>query len=251
MSLSQSVPPTLSLPLRSLRGVRAATHLARGIFIPKVPAPSGEDPLAVWCRDLLLRLGVRMEISGADFPSGPCLLVSNHVSWMDILVIRALLPARFIAKEEIALWPLVGRSAQAAGTFFIARKRLSSFRNIFEQVRVTLENEECVAVFPEGTTTCGERLLPFRSGLFEAAIRTGRPVLPLCLNYETPDRRPLRSIAYTGGESFARSFWRTLGEPLITVRIQVFSPLFPMGRSRRELSLESWNILRSALQPSS
>ncbi len=244
-------PHSLSISGRSLRGLRAATHLARGVFVPKVPAPSGEDPLAVWCRDLLIRLGVRMEISGADIPPGPFLLISNHISWMDILVIRALVPARFIAKEEIALWPLVGKSAQAAGTFFIARKRLSSFRNIFEQVRRTLENEECVAVFPEGTTTCGEGLLPFRTGLFEAAIRTDRPVLPLCLQYEAPDRRPLKSISYTGGESFVRSFWRTLGEPHITARIRICPPLLPKGRSRRNLSLESWEILRSTLNQSS
>ncbi len=247
MSDLSIAPHSLSIPGRALRGVSAAMHVARSVFVPKVPALSGEDPLAVWCRELLFRLGVRMEISGADIPSGPFLLISNHVSWMDILVIRALVPARFIAKEEIALWPLVGSSAQAAGTFFIARTRLSSFRNIFEQVRKTLEREECVAVFPEGTTTCGERLLPFRSGLFEAAIRTGRPVLPFCLQYESHDRRPLRSIAYTGGESFVRSFWRTLGEPRITVRIRVFSPLLPEGRSRRDLSREAWEILRSAL----
>lgn len=251
MTISVSQPPALSLTGRALRGVRAAMHLARGVFVPKSPSESGDDPLATWCRELLFRLGVRIEMSGADLPSSPCLLISNHVSWMDILVIRALVPARFIAKEEIAFWPLVGKSAQEAGTFFIDRKRLSSFRNIFEQVRLTLENEEYVAVFPEGTTTCGEQLLPFRSGIFEAAIRTGRPVLPVCLQYESSDRRPLKSVAYTGNESFARSFWRTLEEPRITARVHVFFPLPPTDLSRRELSLAAWKALRSVLDPSS
>lgn len=244
-----SFSPPLSPPRRALRGVRAATLMARGYFVARNQSPSRGDPLAHWCRDLLSRLGVGIATSGGTIPQDSCLLVANHISWMDILVIRSLLPARFIAKSEVALWPLVGSSAREAGTFFIARNRLSSFRRTLDQVQGTLENNDSVAVFPEGTTTCGDRILPFRSGLFEAAVRTGRPVLPVALRYETPDRRRLNTISYTGGESFARSFWRTLGEPRIIVRVHILPFLVPTGLSRRDLSLKAWTDLRCVLFP--
>ncbi|MCL5286183.1 MAG: 1-acyl-sn-glycerol-3-phosphate acyltransferase [Nitrospirae bacterium] len=192
-----------------------------------------------------------MVVSGGPITQESALIVANHISWMDIVVIRSLFPARFIAKEEIALWPVVGTSARKAGTFFIARRRLSSFRMTLEQVQKTLDNNGSVAVFPEGTTTCGDRILPFRSGLFEAAIRTGRPVLPIAIRYESPDHRSLSSISYTGGESFAKSFWRTLGEPRIIVRVHLLRSLDPAGCSRRELSGKAWTHLSSVLFPSS
>lgn len=250
MSFCPICPPPLSPPLRAMRGVRAAALMARGYCVARNQSPSSEDPLASWCRDLLFSLGVGILSSGEALSRDPCLIVANHISWMDILVLRSLLPVRFIAKEEIALWPLVGSSARKAGTFFIARGRLSSFRRTLDQVEETLENNDSVAVFPEGTTTCGDRILPFRSGLFEAAVRTGRPVLPIALRYETPDRRRLDTISYTGGESFARSFWRTLGEPRIVVRLHILPSLLPTGLSRRDLSLKAWTDLRLVLFPS-
>ena len=105
-SSSESRMRSLSFSRRSVRGLRTAAHVARGLFVPKTTGISREDPLSRWCRDLLSLLGVELTLTGERPDPGAYLLVSNHISWMDILVIRALFPTRFVAKEEIALWPV-------------------------------------------------------------------------------------------------------------------------------------------------
>jgi 1-acyl-sn-glycerol-3-phosphate acyltransferase len=170
---------------------------------------------------------------------------------MDICVIRALVPVRFIAKEEIALWPVVGPSARNAGTLFLGRQRLSSFRETLEAVRESTEQNISVAVFPEGTTSTGESLLPFKTGIFEVCTRTGKPILPVSIRYENTFRTPLTSVSYTGGESFAQSFWRTLGESRIHARVLIGQPIFPEGRPRKELAGEAWNRVHDGLAASS
>jgi len=252
LSVGSSASP-LSFPSRSVRGARAAAHVVKGIFVPKhlegPGAVHSSDPLGKWCRDLLSLLGVGISVSGGQRQSLPIsfLLVSNHVSWMDICVIRALFPVRFIAKEEISLWPVVGASAREAGTLFLGRQRLSSFRETVVLVQESLERNVPVAVFPEGTTTTGDRLLPFRTGIFEVCRRTGQPVLPLSIRYENSDRTPLTAVSYTGGESFARSFWRTLGEARITARVSVADPVFPEGSDRKQLAGKVWHRVRAGL----
>lgn len=248
----RSLPP-LPVPARSLRGLRVAAHMAKSLFVEIVPSRIYErssDPLSRWCRDLLELLGVDIKIEGRLPESGPFLLVANHISWMDILLIRSLFPARFVAKEEISLWPMVGAGARRAGTLFIARKRLSSLRATIDQICQNLEDGAPVAVFPEGTTTTGDRLLPFKSGIFESSVRTRFPVLPLAIRYENAPGAPIRSISYTGGESFGASFWRTLGERRITARIILCPPVHPEDLSRKELASHARELLSVALSPS-
>lgn len=255
--LSDHSLPPLPGPARSLRGLKVAAHVAKSLFVPTGASRISDrtsrknfDPLSLWCRDLLELLGIDVAVEGRLPESGPFLLVANHISWIDILLIRSLFPARFIAKEEIALWPMVGAGARRAGTLFIARGRLSSLRTIIEQVSQNLEDGAPVAFFPEGTTTTGDRLLPFKSGIFESSVRTGVPVLPLAIRYENAPGSPTRSIAYTGGESFGASFWRTLGERRITARIVLCPPVHPEELSRKELAARSRELLSEALSPS-
>ena len=253
VSLASHSPRTLPAPARSLRGLRVAAHVAKSLFVPTGPSRSREkksDPLSLWCRDLLELLGVDLRVEGRIPEGGPFLLVANHISWMDILLIRSLFPARFVAKEEISFWPMVGAGARRAGTLFIARGRLSSLRAIIEQVCQNLEEGAPVAVFPEGTTTTGDRLLPFKSGIFESSVRTGVPVLPLAIRYENAPGAPTRAISYTGWESFGTSFWRTLGERRIIARIILCPPLYPEELSRKDLAAHARDLMSAALAPS-
>ncbi len=237
----------LSIPKRSVRGIRAAAHLARGLFVSKNTGKAGPDPLSRWCRDLLSLLGVEVALSGERPDVGAYLMVSNHISWMDILVIRSLFPTRFIAKQEISLWPLIGSSAREAGTLFIQRRRLSSFHGTLQFTRTLLENDLSVCLFPEGTTTTGDRLLPFRTGIFEVCIASGKPVLPLCLRYIADTSGSSAPVSYTGNESFARSFWRTLGEPRITARVDLLDPILAGGHTRKELARKAWTSIKARL----
>ena len=251
MNLSTSLAPSsgsrmrsLSFSRRSVRGLRTAAHVARGLFVPKTTGLAREDPLSRWCRDLLSLLGVELTLSGERPDPGAYLLVSNHISWMDILVIRALFPTRFVAKEEIALWPVIGSSAREAGTLFLGRDRLSSFFDTLHFARTLLEKDLSVCVFPEGTTTSGTHLLPFRTGMFEVCIRSGKPVLPLYLRYVSATCGSSLPVSYTDNESFARSFWRTLGEPRISACVDLLHPITPTGKTRKELARGAWGVIQ-------
>ncbi len=249
-ALPSPAPRLLPKALRSLRALHVATHIAGCFLLPATnrnTSPEARDPLSIWCQRLLSKFGVEVTIDGSLPGPGPFLIVSNHISWMDILLIRHLTAAQFIAKEEISLWPVIGSGARRAGTLFISREKLSSFHSILEQVCQRFDENKSVALFPEGTTTTGESLLPFRSGLFQSSLRTGIPVLPVAIRYETLTGNHNLAVSYTGGESFGKSFWRTLGEPRIMARLSLCRPIFPEKKSRKELATEARHSILSAL----
>ena len=236
--------------VRGLRALRVGTHIAGFFLFPpkeRKRSPETLDPLSRWCQGLLSKFKVEVTVEGPSPGPGPFLIVANHTSWMDILLIRQLVPGQFIAKEEIALWPVIGPGARRVGTLFISRNKLSSLHAIFRQVCRSLERGQSVVLFPEGTTTTGEQLLPFRSGLFESALRTGVPILPLALRYESLTGPPNHATSYTGGESFGRSLWRTLGEDRIMARLVLHSPIFPEKKSRKDLAAEARLSILSTL----
>ena len=244
--------PDRPLPgsVRGFRAFRVGTHIAGFFLSPpgkRNLSPDNSDPLSHWCQGLLSKFKVEVRVEGPPPGPGPFLIVANHISWMDILLIRQLIPGQFIAKEEIALWPVIGPGARRAGTLFISRNKLSSLRATFLQVCRCLERGQSVVLFPEGTTTTGEHLLPFRSGLFESARRTGVPILPLALRYESLTGPPNHATSYTGGESFGRSLWRTLGEARINARLILRPPIFPEKKSRKVLAAEARHSIMSTL----
>lgn len=247
---SHSSPRPLPRTIRGLRAFHVATHVVGSFLLPaaeRPPSAESRDALSLWCQRLLSKFGVEVTVEGSLPGPGPFLIVSNHISWMDIPLIRHLFPAQFIAKEEISLWPVIGAGAKRAGTLFISREKLSSLHATLDQVCRSFGQGESVVLFPEGTTTTGEGLLPFRSGLFQSSLRTGIPILPLALRYTTLTGHSNSAVAYTGGESFGRSFWRTLGEPRIMARLSLCQPIFPGKKSRKELATEARQSILSAL----
>jgi 1-acyl-sn-glycerol-3-phosphate acyltransferase len=131
-----------------------------------------------WSRDMLKALGVALHSQG-DVPThGPVLMVCNHVTWLDILVLHACSHARFVAKSEVHHWPLIGPMAAAAGTLFIERASRRDAMRVVHQMVAALQAGDVLAVFPEGTTSDGLQLLPFHANLIQAAISANAPVLP-------------------------------------------------------------------------
>jgi 1-acyl-sn-glycerol-3-phosphate acyltransferase len=147
------------------------------------------------------------------------LLVCNHVSWLDIFVILARRPAHFVAKSEIATWPLAGRLVRGAGTLFIERGRRHAVHQLNERIGSMLNAGRCVAVFPEGTTSDGRRLLPFHANLIEPALRCGAPVVPIGLRYLRPDGAPHEAIDFTGDTSLVASMLRVFGSARVVVQV--------------------------------
>jgi 1-acyl-sn-glycerol-3-phosphate acyltransferase len=222
-----------------VRAARVALHLVRALlaaaFLYRFMTPSSR--LAYrrrWSRQLLDILAVRLETGETDAPAG-CLMVSNHVSWLDIFVIDALRPAAFVAKAEIRAWPLIGWLAGRNDTLFVDRGRRLQVGRVNEEIAARLLAGRDVAVFPEGRTTDGMRLLGFRAGLLQPAVATGRPILPLALSYHDADGCASRAPSFAE-TTLPQCFAAILACRSLTARLAPLPPLAGAGRSRRALA---------------
>ncbi len=233
--------------IRAARLIRLLAHTRHIFLLPKAPDPSTKDHLSRWFETFLGILGIEVHIEGMVPTSSAFLIVANHISWLDIMVIRSLFSTCFIAKEEIRRWPVVGPIAHEVGTIFLDRSRLSSFRETLDASRRSLYQKIPLTVFPEGTTTNGNGLLPFKTGVFALCTETGRPALPVSIRYESPDGRQLTSVAYAGEDTLLRSFLRTIKEPRVIVRVYVSPHVDPEGKDRKALAVAAHNAVHTGL----
>ncbi|MDX1804920.1 MAG: lysophospholipid acyltransferase family protein [Alcanivorax sp.] len=187
-----------------------------------------------WCRQFLAILGVQLEVQGRPF-AGPALLVSNHVSWLDIPVIASRRHLYFLSKAEVGDWPLIGTLARAVGTLFIKRGSGESGRKARE-IAARLRLGHTVLVFPEGTTTDGTGVRPFFPQLFEASLLSGVAVQPLALCYLDEQGQPDRALAFIGDDEFHHHLWAMLLRPTIRARLHFCAPLACLETDRRRLS---------------
>ena len=135
-----------------------------------------------WCRLACRIVGLRRNITGTAAPEAR-FLVANHVSWLDIVALAAERPCLFLAKAEVANWPVIGALARGIDTLFVRRGEAGQTAAVAERMLWQLRRGRCVLLFPEGTTTAGDRLLRFHSKLFEPAERAGAVVQPIALSY--------------------------------------------------------------------
>jgi 1-acyl-sn-glycerol-3-phosphate acyltransferase len=188
-----------------------------------------------WSRQLVGMLGLRLDKVG---PGGTVhgLLVANHISWLDIFVINALAPAAFVSKDDVRAWPLIGWLCSRTETIFLARGSRAAAQETRERMIADLRAGTPVAVFPEGTTTGGERLLPFHAALFQGAIDAGVPVMPLALRYLAADGRPSRAPAYDGDVTLWESLREIVRSAGLTAQLRVLAPLPSADLDRRHLA---------------
>jgi 1-acyl-sn-glycerol-3-phosphate acyltransferase len=188
-----------------------------------------------WSRRVLRALGITLH-SGGTPCAGPSLLVANHVAWLDILAINAVQPARFVSKADVRAWPLIGWLVACGGTLFIERERKRDALRVVHQVAQTLQTGAVVALFPEGTTSDGQSLLPFHANLLQAAIATETPVQPVALRFADADHRFSPAAVYVGDTSLAQSLWWIVMARGLQAHVEWLAPEASAGRERRELS---------------
>ena len=227
---------------RAARVVRAtyrcllALLLLPGMPLLAIPLPGQARVQRVYCRLLLRCLGVRITKSGGPIRNLPgVLVVSPHMSWVDVLVIGALLHGAFVAKAELIRWPGLGLMARAMDVIPIERAKLRRLPGVVHTVAERLRSGKSVIAFPEGTTWCGLACGPFRPAIFQAAIDAGRPVQPLRLTYHHRDGRPSTMPAYIGDDTLVRSFRRLVTARLTVAHVRVEALQLP-GEDRRDLS---------------
>lgn len=228
---------TLSLVLAGLGMVR--------VLFPRWSAPRCRHLKQLWSRLLVGTLGVRIAPCRPNLPSS-ALIVCNHISWLDVFVLNALSPTTFVCKDEVKDWPGIGSLVRYSGTLFIARGSRAAAARTAQAIAARLAGEERVAVFPEGTTTQGTSLLPFKAALFESAIQAGSPVHPVCLRYADAHGRPSTAPAYDGDLSFVRSLLNIVRSHGLQAQLNFLEAL-PPGRERRHLAREAEARIAAAL----
>lgn len=219
------------------------------VVLPRLSAERREARIRAWCRKLLAILAIRVVILGQapDSTARRTLFVANHISWIDIWALKQLHSMHFVAKSEIRRWPVIGWLAAQTGTLFVARERRHDTGRVMNGVEQALRQEQCLCFFPEGTTTDGTELKPFKSSLFQAAINAGAQVWPVAIHYPAADGGTNTAVAYHGDTTLWQSLKQVLKQREIVIELHFSPPLLAEGQERRHLSHHARQAISSSL----
>jgi 1-acyl-sn-glycerol-3-phosphate acyltransferase len=232
----------------ALRRLRAVARLIRGvvhglhglaIVLFRFSRLTQEERLARirwWSQKMLRVLGIALRVEGT-VASGGNLLAVNHISWLDIMVVHAVVPeARFVSKADVKGWPLISRLVDSAGTLYLERERKRDALRVVHAMAEALSAGQTVAIFPEGTTSTGHGLLPFHANLLQAAIATATPVQPVALRFSEAANAVSEAVEFVGATSLLRSLWQTSCGEGVRVRLAFLPPRPSAHVDRRELA---------------
>ncbi len=188
-----------------------------------------------WSAALIRAMGLKIDADLKHIAPG-CLLVANHISWIDAFVINAIVPSTFVAKDELENWPLFGWLAMKNETIFMKRRNPRNASETNKIVADLLEQDRHVTIFPEGTTTDGNSVLDFHPALIQPALDVGKPVVPVALSYWEPDGQKSLAPRYDGNISLCQSVMAILSSKSLTAKLVSIPPLGLTGESRREIA---------------
>lgn len=220
------------------RTVHALWWAVWGVWVitqrfPKLNPEQRAAQVQLWSQRMLRAFGVRVQSQGQVW-GGPVLRVANHLSWLDILVMNAVAPSRFVSKAEVRHWPLIGTLTVGAGTLLIEREKRRDAMRVVHHMAESLQAGDAVAVFPEGTTSNGEALLPFHANLLQAAVVTDAPVQPWALRYRhARTGEPHHAPLFVGDTTLAASLLSTLLASDLVAEVRLGQIQHCDGRDRR------------------
>ena len=239
--------PVVGRPRRLWRLLAAAAMLLAGavlaVALPRLRRPAGrERALRGWFRALLKALRIQLAVTGGDRFAPPgvgVLVVSNHVSWLDLAALGAVQPLRMVAKSEVRVWPVIGPLARRAGTVFVDRERLSTLPWMVAAVSGALAGGAAIGAFPEGTTWCGPANGRFRPAVFQAAVDTATPVRPVALRYRLAGAGTTTVASFVGSATLWESVVLVAGVRGLVVEVRLL-PLLPAD------GLDRWTLAARA-----
>jgi lyso-ornithine lipid O-acyltransferase len=239
LSLShEGTGPALANHLRSALQLSAFMSAAfRGLWrhrsLPENPSRrQSADWLHQVCITGLDAIDLRLTVQGT-LP-GRGLIVSNHLSYLDILCYSAAVPCVFVSKAEVEEWPIFGRYARWAGSVFVRRHDRGDAARANVSIAESMESGVPVVLFPEGTTTDGHRILRFHSTMLQPAIAVGAPISPCAIRYQMEDGDPATEAAWWGDMTLLPHVWNLFGKKSVCARIAFGEPMFASG-DRKQL----------------
>lgn len=196
---------------------------------------------------------LKIKVNGTPSKDHPVLFVSNHISYTDILVLGAALPAKFVSKVEVSGWPVIGQIAKLTGTLFIDRKKSAAGNHLQQIEEALFEHKKNLIIFPEGTTGDGRGVLPFKSSLFKIAENLPEheklTIQPVTIEYTHINGLPVQAnerkkIAWVGDASFGPHFKQFVNLGMIRVSVTIHPPL-PNLKDRKLLAAEAQKVVSS------
>ena len=239
---------------RLYRAARIFLHTFIGLIVASVVLPlfnnlHKRSIIKWWCGGLLRAFHIQVRTFGC-LPSANTqgvMFVANHVSWADIHALNSLIPLRFVAKSDIKNWPIFGYLVTKANTLFIDRSKRQQAGRIVETVLDSLKAGDNLCYFPEGTTSDGTHMLPFKSSVLQAAISANTRIWPVAIKYVNADDSINTEMAYAGETSMIQSMKTVIAQKNALVELHFLTPMQAAGRDRRELTDAAFNAIKAKL----
>jgi 1-acyl-sn-glycerol-3-phosphate acyltransferase len=203
-----------------------------------------------WARATAALLRMRIAVEGTQ-PQEPFFAVSNHLSYLDVVTLASQLDCVFIAKSDVAGWPVLGLLCRSMGTIFVNRNSRKDVLRVNALIETALDAGKGVLLFPEGTSTAGVEVLPFHSALLEPAARAGYPVSYATINYRTPAGEPPAnlSVCWWGEMTFLSHLWRLFQLASFDATV-AFGSHSIRADDRKTLARELWHAVQQEFVPS-
>lgn len=211
-------------------------------------AKSKRDRLKIhWLKvfSSIMKLSVIRE---GELPKDGALLISNHISWLDIIVIGQYLPVYFVAKSDISSWPIIGYLSRQGGTIFIRRGNKKSIKATTEKMIWVLKQNSNIVAFPEGTTTLGNEVLSFHASLFQPALLTKSVIQPVVIQY---DGAAKHQAPFIGEDDFVRHLIKMLCLDKVEVRLSFLPVIKSLGKDRHTVCVEAREKIYEKISESS
>lgn len=193
-----------------------------------------------WAASVARTIGMHVKVVG-QLPPMACLLVANHLGYIDIVLLATQVRCAFIAKKEISRWPGIGLFARSVNTIFVDRNRKRDLLRVIERMAAALAEGEKVLFFPEGTSSKGDRVLEFKSSLFEAAVRNPVPICCAALGYRAREGGPSAAefASWYDDQTFLPHLYALLKIAEFEATV-TFTSLEPQAHNRKQLAVDCW-----------
>jgi 1-acyl-sn-glycerol-3-phosphate acyltransferase len=242
------IPNHTSFPARVWAWIQIITHVMAGVctlcfVFPFISSQSKKRHIQKWSSHLLTIFDIQLQVYGGSLlPHQPYLLVANHISWLDIHAINSYRPIRFVAKAEVASWPVFGWMAKQLDTVFVRRENARHARAVVGEIAKVLQRDS-ICLFPEGTSSLGNTVLPFRPNLFESALVAQVPVYSLAIRYVSRVTGQKSTVpAFVGDMGLLESMVAVLKSRELGVELHFLPPISPSAEGpldRKALALYS------------
>lgn len=238
--------PLVKLGRLLLEFARAA--LVLWLLFPRLERDGKLRHIQRWAGKVLLILEIEVQCDGPSPATRAGLLVANHLSWLDILVIQSLRPGVFVAKTEVRHWPLLGWMARTCATIFVERSSRKSARTMIDDTLTAFQQGYSVIAFPEGTSSNGSDLARFHANIFEGAIKARTHVQPVTLRYlDAATGRPSDAALFTGDMTLVSSLRKVMAKSALKAHVHLGAGIPSMGHSRKSLAIQAHRIIRAQL----